>query len=220
MMEPTVRTVGVLDKSIAILDAVAGAEDGLALGAVVEATGLTKATAHRLAGALETHGLLRRDPDGRYLLGRRLAELGRRAERWDVADAAGPALEELRAATGESVQLYRRDGEHRVCVVSLESSHELRTIVPEGARLALGVGSAGRLLVGDGADDPWVESVGERAPGVASVSAPIRIDGTVVAAVGISGPIDRLGEHPGAAHGPAVAASAAAVERALGAATR
>ena len=216
-MEHTVRTVGVLDKSVAILDAVADAPSPLSLGGLVTATGLTKATAHRLASALEGHGLLRRDPEGRYLLGGHLAALGRRAERWSVADVAGPALEELRRATGESVQLYRRDGDHRVCVVSLESSHELRTIVAQGARLALGVGSAGRILGGEGAEDAWLESVGERAPGVASVSAPVRHDGRVVAAVGISGPSERLGGRPGETHGVAVAGAARAIEQALAA---
>ena len=44
----------------------------------------------------------------------------------------------------------------------------------------------------------WAASVGEREAGVASVSAPV-FDGpgTVVAAVSVSGPIDRLGQHPG-----------------------
>ncbi len=44
----------------------------------------------------------------------------------------------------------------------------------------------------------WAESVGEREAGVASVSAPVRSgDGTVVAAISVSGPIERLGQHPG-----------------------
>ena len=45
----------------------------------------------------------------------------------------------------------------------------------------------------------WAESVGEREPGVASVSAPVRAPGSeeVVAAISVSGPIERLGQHPG-----------------------
>ncbi len=211
-MEQTLSGVGVLDKSIRVLDAVAESVEPCTLGDLVEATGLPKATAHRLAAALEVHGLLRRDPDGRYLLGVRLIGLGRAAaEDWPLAEVARPALEELRTVTGESVQLYRRDGEHRVCVVSLESPHELRTIVPQGSRLPLGLGSAGRILVGDDGALPWTASVGERAPGVSSVSAPVRIDGRLVAAVGISGPVGRLGERPGDRYGEAVAAAARAI---------
>ena len=211
-MEQTISGVGVLDKSMAVLDAVAVADGPCALGELVVRTGLPKATAHRLAAALEAHGLLRRDHEGRYLLGVRLIGLGHAAaEDWPLADAARPALEHLRTATGESVQLYRRDGDHRVCVVSLESPHELRTIVPQGARLPLGKGSAGRILAGEDAQERWTASVGERAPGVASVSAPVLVAGQLVAAVGISGPLARLGDHPGVRHGPAVADAAAAI---------
>jgi DNA-binding IclR family transcriptional regulator len=211
-MEQTLSGVGVLDKSVRVLDAVAESPGPCTLGELVDATGLPKATAHRLAAALEVHGLLRRDRDGRYLLGVRLIGLGRAAaDDWPLAEVARPALEALRDATGESVQLYRRDGDHRVCVVSLESPHELRTIVPQGSRLPLGLGSAGRILSGEGAGEAWTASVGERAPGVASVSAPVVVDGLLVAAVGISGPVERLGDQPGAAHGAAVVDAADAI---------
>lgn len=211
-MEQTISGVGVVDKSVRVLDAVAEAPGPVALADLVVATGLPKPTAHRLASALEVHGLLRRDHEGRYLLGVRLIGLGQAAAAdWPLAEAARPALEDLRTATGESVQLYRRDGEHRVCVVSLESPHELRTIVPLGSRMPLGVGSAGRILAGEDPDADWTASVGERAPGVASVSAPVRVEGRLVAAVGISGPLGRLGDHPGERYGAAVAAAATAV---------
>ena len=55
----------------------------------------------------------------------------------------------------------------------------------------------------------WAQSVGEREPGVASVSAPVRgAGGRVVAAISISGPIERMGRQPGALHGAAVIAAA------------
>src|SRR5829696_7108402 len=69
--------VGVLDKSVAVLDAAAHAPVGLA--ELVEATGLPRATAHRLAVALEAHRLLVRDEAGRWVPGPRLAELARSA---------------------------------------------------------------------------------------------------------------------------------------------
>src|SRR5262247_4927204 len=161
--------VGVLDKAVAVLAAVEPGPRSLA--EVVQATGLSRATAHRLAVALEAHGLVRRDEEGRWSLGLRLIGLGHAA-----AEAlpgwldARPALEWLRAETGESVQLFVRDGDERVCVESLEAPHELRTIVPVGARLPLDRGSGGRALTAGQAG--WIASVAERQPGVASVSAP------------------------------------------------
>ncbi len=216
-MEPTVTGVGVLDKAVRVLEAVE--QRPLDLAGLVAATGIPRATAHRLAVALEAHRLLRRDGQGRFVPGLRLVGLGRAAATAvALPDAARPALEALRDDTGESVQLYVRDGDRRVCIVSLESPHGLRTIVPLGAALPLGIGSAGRILAGEPVGDPggWVQSVGEREAGVASVSAPVcsRDDG-LVAAVSISGPIDRLGSEPGRRHGAAVVAAARRIEASL-----
>jgi DNA-binding IclR family transcriptional regulator len=56
----------------------------------------------------------------------------------------------------------------------------------------------------------WAESAAEREAGVASVSAPVRDhEGRVVAALSVSGPIDRVGRRPGRTlAGPVVAAAA------------
>ena len=214
----SVSGVGVLDKAMVVLGAL---EQGpRTLAGLVDATGLSRATTHRLAAALAAHGLVRRDDDGRYSLGLRLIGLGHAA-----AEAvpgwldARPALAWLQGETGESAQLFVRDGDVRVCVESLEAPHELRTIVPVGARLPLDRGSAGRILrpgalpVGP---PGWVESVAERQPGVASVSAPV-VDpsGRVVAAVSVSGPIDRTSRSPGGRYGAAVVAAAARISASL-----
>ena len=203
-----------MDKAVGVLAALERGPQSLA--ELVAATGLSRATAHRLAVALEAHGLVRRDEDGRFSLGLRLIGLGHAA-----AEAvpgwldARPALAWLQEQTGESVQLYVRDREARVCVESLEAPHELRTIVPVGARLPLDRGSAGRVLR-DSAASGWVESVEERQPGVASVSAPV-VDpsGRVVAAVSVSGPIDRTTRAPGGRYGAAVVEAATRISRSL-----
>jgi DNA-binding IclR family transcriptional regulator len=214
----SVRTVGVLDKAVGLLDVL---EQGpCSLAELVGATGLSRATAHRLAVALEDHGLVRRDDEGRFALGVRLVALGRAASAGlSLVEVAGPALAELRDQTGESVQLYVPDGDVRVCIAALESPHGLRTIVPVGARLPLGVGSGGRVLAPDTAipRSGWIDSVGEREEGVASVSAPVLdATGAVVAAISVSGPIGRTTRTPGRRYGSAVVAAARRLERDAG----
>ena len=210
----SISGVGVVDKAVGVLGALERGPQSLA--GLVAATGLTRATAHRLAVALEAHGLVRRDEDGRFTLGLRLIGLGHAA-----AEAvpgwldARPALAWLQEQTGESVQLYVRDHDERVCVESLEAPHELRTIVPVGARLPLDRGSGGRVLR-DGAGSGWIESVEERQAGVASVSAAV-VDpsGRVVAAVSVSGPVDRTTRAPGHRYGAAVAEAARRISSSL-----
>jgi DNA-binding IclR family transcriptional regulator len=206
-MEHTVSGVGVLDKSVAVIDALAAGP--LALGDLAPAAGLPRATAHRLAIALEIHGFVARDADGRFMLGPRL--VGN-----DLVTAAAPVVADLRDRTGESAQLYIRRGDTRVCVLAAESAYSLRTIVSVGSVLPLARGSAGKILRGHHLGPGWVASVEEREAGVASVSAAIRRDGEVVAAVSVSGPVDRIGRAPGRKHGDAVCAAANAIERALG----
>jgi DNA-binding IclR family transcriptional regulator len=63
----------------------------------------------------------------------------------------------------------------------------------------------------------WAASAGEREAGVASVSAPVfGADGRVVAAVSVSGPIDRLTRTPGKLHANAVVAAARELSKAAG----
>jgi DNA-binding IclR family transcriptional regulator len=216
-VDTRISEVGVLDKAVSVLAAVGSSPGGgSTLADVVAATGVPRATAHRLLLALEAHGLVRRDGDGRFLLGFRLIGLGTAAaDAFPLAAAARPALAWLHEVTAESVQLYVREGEHRVCVASLDAPKELRTIVPVGAVLPLDRGSAGKVLRSEPAitRHGWAESVAEREAGVASVSAPVHDPaGAVVAAVSVSGPIERLTRQPGRRYGSDVVAAAKQVE--------
>ncbi len=213
-MGNSVGGVGVLDKAVEVLSALE--ERPRSLAELVDVTGLPRATAHRLAKALESHGLVRREPDGRFALGTRLIALGRVAtDGLPLAQAASEALLTLRDSTGESVQLFIREGDRRVCIAALQSLHGLRTIVPLGASLPLDAGSAGKVLseLQARASEGWVQSVGEREAGVASVSAPIcDSNGLVVAAVSVSGPIERITRQPGRQYGSVVASAARQIE--------
>lgn len=207
-MRATVSGVGVVDKVVSVLDALEGGP--LALADLQQATGLPRATAHRLASALAAHGLVARDPSGRFGLGPRL-------RRPSLAEAAIGPLAGLRDATGESAQLYVPEGDRRRCVLSLESPHSLRTIVAEGTVLPLDRGSAGAVLRGDAAARRrgWAGSVEEREVGVASVSAPVYRDGSLVAAVSVSGPVERTSRNPGRRYATEVVRAAREVEAAL-----
>ncbi len=200
----SVSGVGVLDKAFMVLNALVARP--LSLSESVEATGIPRATCHRLLSALEHHGAVRRNNEGLYCLGPTLAGLGRGAAvQFPFLERAREIATEIRDRTGESVQVFIAETDGRRCVISLESPNGLRWIVPEGSLFPLARGSAGKVLSAKTAPTTWVESVEERVKGVASVSAPILdADGHVIAAISISGPLERMSRTPGAKFGTVV----------------
>ncbi len=107
----------------------------------------------------------------------------------------------------------------------------LRDSIPVGATLPMQVGAASQVLLAWEEPDRlhrglynaqftatvlsavrrrgWAQSVGEREPGVASISAPVRgPSGKVIAALSISGPIERMGLKPGIQHAASLVAAA------------
>lgn len=223
-----------LDRSVAILDAIEGG--ARTFTSIVDTTGLTRPTAHRLLRALEDHGFVFHVGGRGYALGPRLLGLAATAMReLPLRDLARPALERLASTTGESTQLYVRDGQRRVCIDAVESDRELRTIVAIGAALPLTRGSAGKVLLAWGPtagleiderltrqlhttrQRGWADSVGEREEGVASVSAPVFGPGGFLSAVvSVSGPATRVGALRAKRYAPAVVEAAREIERALG----
>ncbi|WP_083275253.1 IclR family transcriptional regulator [Pseudonocardia sp. HH130630-07] len=227
--------IGVLDKAVGVLRATA--EEPCGLAELCARTGLPRATAHRLAVGLEAHGMLLRTPDGRWHPGPTLGQLaGGRPD--PLLDAASAVLPRLRDITGESVQLYRRDGVHRICIAHAEPPSGLRDTVPVGTRLPMTAGSGAKVLAAwcdvptqrlilaeatfservliDVRRRGWAQSVAEREAGVASVSAPVRDGaGQVVAAVSVSGPVDRIGRRPGVRWAADLLAAADALQHRL-----
>lgn len=228
--------VGVLDKTVKILNALEAGPS--TLGQLVAATGLARPTAHRLAVALERHRFVIRDAHGRFVLGSRFAELAAAAGEDHLLAAASPVLRTLLERTGESAQIYRRQGDQRVCIATAERASGLRDSIPVGALLPMQAGAAAQVLL---AWEPperrhlglreatfsarnltivrrrgWAESINEREPGVSSISAPIHNGaGQVIAAISISGPSERLGPTPGSHYAPLLMAAGRYLSEAL-----
>ncbi|AKV56218.1 IclR family transcriptional regulator [Bifidobacterium actinocoloniiforme DSM 22766] len=220
--------VGVLDKTVKILEAL---ENGpITLGQLVKATGLARPTAHRLATALERHRFVCHDEHGRFTLGSRFAELAAAAGEDRLLNAAGPILRTLLNRTGESAQIFRRQGEHRICIAALDRPSGLRDSIPVGAVLSMQAGAASQILLAwdsperihqillrakfsasrlaDVRKRGWAESINEHEQGVCSISAPIRNPaGQVMAAIAISGPVERMSQAPGRHYAPLVMAA-------------
>src|ERR1700683_3386783 len=211
-----VSGVGVLDRLMLLLGLLG---DGpRTLRSLAGGSGRAGATPRPLAG----HALVGREADGAFRLGPRLTELALRAGHGlDLGTLAAGVLARLHDQTGESVQLYVRSADRRLCVAARDAGAGLRDSVPVGALLPLDAGSGGKVLLAWSDDagrfpaaDPadlaavrrrgWASSVAEREAGVASVSAPVLADGVLLGALCVSGPASRLGSSPGPRLAPLV----------------
>lgn len=203
---------GVLPRIAAILDVVeVGPVSAGDLAASIE---LSSSTTYRLCTEMVAYGLLSKDPDGRFRLGKRFVYTG-------LATLAMPVLHDLSERTGEATQVWQRQGNLRRCVASVEARHEIRTFMPTGTLLPLPRGSSGLILSGEWTAIPgsvergWVATVSDRTSGFASVSAPVHTHGEVVAALCVGGPVSRLGSNPGERTGETVRLAARRLEAAL-----
>lgn len=208
--------IKVLDRAVAITRSVAAGDKTLA--ELSEDTLLPRATAHRIATALEVHHVLGRTDRGEWTLGPALSGYaGSPSPKLLVA--AAPVLRELVATTGESAQLYQLTGSTRTCIAAEEPESGLHNVVPVGSRLSLSAGSAARVFAAHSLidapfepsdleqvrSDGYAESIAEREVGLASVSTPVfQPDGTLVAVLSISGPAERLKPSPAGKWGAAL----------------
>lgn len=209
--------IKVLDRAVAIVAAVASGDKSLA--ELSDATKLPRATAHRIATALEVHHVLARNERGEWSLGPALPSYtGGPSPR--LLAAAAPVLRDLVETTGESAQLYQLTGTTRTCIAAEEPESGLHNVVPVGSHLTLSAGSAARVFAAYSlidttafpadelatvTDTGLAESVAEREVGLASVSAPVfGPDRRVAAVLSVSGPAERLGPSPAAKWGAAL----------------
>jgi DNA-binding IclR family transcriptional regulator len=140
--------MSVLEKASDLIDCLGQAGEPVSLAHVRSALAMPKSSTHRLLSELATLGIVRRTHDGRYSLGPRLLYWGEAAaETFDLRAIAEPPMRRLRDEVGESVHLYIREGDTRICIAAVEARHELRPFIQLGRPLPLRVGAAGKLLL-------------------------------------------------------------------------
>jgi len=138
----------VTSRALAILGAFDETHRGLTLTDLARRAGLTLTTTHRLVGELTAWGALRRDEDGRYLVGRRLWQLGLLAPvQTDLREAASPFLHDLYAATRATVHLAVREDDRVLYVDRLAGHASVPVVSTVGSRLPLHSTGVGKVLL-------------------------------------------------------------------------
>lgn len=115
---------------------------------LVEGTALPKTTVVRLCATLCARNVLAGRADGTYGLGPEMLRWVRLAGRmWTPSDEVVEVMRELSRATGETVNLYVREGLSRVVVAQCESTATVRSVIPMGVPYPLWAGAAGKVLL-------------------------------------------------------------------------
>lgn len=149
-------TPSVLSKAHLLLDAFASGPTTIGLTQLSRRSGVSKASAHRLASELVELGLLARVADG-YQLGWRIFELGELvAGPARLRAVAKPTLMDLRSVTRAVVHLAVPQGEDCVYLERFAGRREAAQLASIGTRVPMYTSASGRLFLAYG--DPGAAS--------------------------------------------------------------
>ncbi len=145
MENSSVRTI---DRLVEILNCFTRERAVWSLSELAVRLGLPKSTLHRFLVGLERHSIMRRDENGKWLLGHRLFIWGSLAvESTGLRQVAAPIMGELAGRTGETVMLTEYRNGDVICIEKIETSHSVRLAMNVGAVRAPHAGASSKILL-------------------------------------------------------------------------
>lgn len=138
-----------LHRATAILDCFRDIQPELGVREIARQLELHPSTVGRLLATMTSLGILSQDKEShRYRMGSKVLKWGEvYTSSVDLRAQARPHLEELHAATGETVSLDIPDGDARICIERIESSHSLRWVARIGERMPYYASASGKVLL-------------------------------------------------------------------------
>lgn len=242
-----------LVKGLSIIELLAHSERALGLTEIAASLDLAKSNVHRLVQALtETRYIVRDEASGRYTAAIKLWELGSAVlSKLDLRVHAEKVMEDLLAATRETVHLSVLDGDEVVYVHKLDSPNPVRAYTQIGGRARAHCVATGKAMLAFRSPallermapsleartattvvDParflqemarirvrgFALNKGEWNENVYGIASPVTdVSGSVVAALGLSGPKERFKAAQLKAFEPLIVKAAAQVSQSLGA---
>lgn len=142
---------GAADKAFDVMEALA---EHSRLADLAAATGLPKATVHRILRVMVERGLARPVGDGGYVCGPRMLALAARVTHaLDLPGRVQPHLEDLQRLTGRTVHLALLAGDEAVYVAKVEGGKPYRLASRVGMSLQLHCTSIGKAMLAAMGDD-------------------------------------------------------------------
>lgn len=147
--ERRAKNVQAVDRTLAILEALAGHANPAPLSVLAREVGLNVSTVHRLLHTLMGRGFVQQEADtGRYKLGLKVFELGTAAlASLDVRQVGRSFLEEIVQASNETANLVVLDQFEVVYVDQVESTRQVKMSAKIGSRAPLHCTGAGKVIL-------------------------------------------------------------------------
>ena len=144
------HTIPVLEKSIAVLRAIAEARNETTTKGLALELGVSTSTVYRILQTMLVHNWIRSTSNGRHELSFGLLPLLQPLASHELLiETVRPFLSRLAADTGLAVKLSVRQGDMAVTLVRAESPKETSVAVRAGAAFHLALGSSGAVLLSE-----------------------------------------------------------------------
>jgi DNA-binding IclR family transcriptional regulator len=223
---PAASGTQAVDRAALLVATVVHADEPLSFGELQDECGLPKSTTSRMLTALERSGLLERDEGGSYVAGRLFWLYAIRHDRWqELVRLARPTMATIGEETHETVHLSVRRGPRVVQVAQVDARFMLGSrdwtvadVPPHCSALGKVFYAWGDLAIAPPLErltdatlsDPdalrrdvrrsvrrgWAVTEDELEVGLSGIAVPVHSGRELVAALGISGPSQRLhGRH-------------------------
>jgi DNA-binding IclR family transcriptional regulator len=155
MSEEARNNIQVIDRMMALLDALAGSPDPVSLKHLAQTTGLHPSTAHRILASMAQARFVERQDGGSYRLGIRLLELGHLVKtRINLREIALPHMLALHEDLGEAINLAIRRDDQIVYIERTSSGRsKVRVVYLVGDSAPLHLTSIGKLFLADAGPD-------------------------------------------------------------------
>lgn len=155
----------VTGRALAVLGAFDRRHRALTLTEIATRAGLPVPTALRLTRELADWGALTRRPDQRFVIGRRLWDIGLLAPiQSGLRELAAPFMQDLYAATLATVHLAVRDGTQVLYLDRLSGRASVPVVSRVGSRLPLYPTGVGKVLLAHAPDDVRQEVLADLRP--------------------------------------------------------
>jgi DNA-binding IclR family transcriptional regulator len=143
--------IPVLERTMEILNVLEMRINGASITDLTRALNAPRTTIYRILNSLHKHRMVRRTPDGAYVLGTKLLSLARRVQGdavdYNLVELATPFIEQLSETTGQTSKLSVRDGDNVLVLTTVQGNYQYALSAASGQHFPLHAGAASKVLL-------------------------------------------------------------------------